>query len=86
MLAMETVLPDQAEDDDALLSPRAAAAFLSQLWQRPVTVTALRMIRLRRKGDPEMPSPDFVDGDIFLWRKSTLRKIKQPQKYDKRLT
>lgn len=73
--------PEIREDEDELLSPRQAVQFLSNLWNQPVTVTSLRMLRLRRRDDPDMPKPDFEDGNIYLWKRGTLRKIKPPKRY-----
>lgn len=69
--------------EDELLSPRQAVAFLQELWGQPVTVTSFRMLRLRRKGDPDMPEPDYKDeeSDTYLWKRRTLRRIKQPRPY-----
>lgn len=83
MLTMEKPRMHDEEIEEKLLSPRQAVAFLQELWGQPVTVTSFRMLRLRRKDDPGMPGPDFEDGDMLLWKPSTLRKIKPPKRYNR---
>jgi len=72
------------ENPEELISSKKAAEMLEKLWDQPFSVDAFRQLRHRRREDPEMPKPAFVDGDIILWRRGDLYKIKKPSRHNPR--
>ncbi len=79
----------QKRDPDELLSSREALDELESIWGFKISPDAFRMLRYRRRNDPEMPQPAFKAGEnIILWRCGDLKYIKPParrrQKIDRK--
>lgn len=81
--AEREVAVSQSLDDDELLNPRQAAAFLAQLWQRPFTTKDFNNLRLNAQKKAERTGialstlfpiePVFSDTRLTLWRRGDLR-------------